>query len=119
METAFATPTRRQRSPSPMKIGLIVRNGHNNRTGALLLLTSHGWKAWAMFSATSNDTLARVRAALSKSQIRDLRRLTIAQDHDSIVVRGQVSSFYHKQLAQELIRVELGGVNVVNEMQVV
>lgn len=71
-----------------------------------------------MFSAPSNDTLTRAKAALSKSKIRDLRRLTIAQDHGQIVVRGRVSSYYHKQLAQELIRGELGDVNVANEMQV-
>ena len=71
-----------------------------------------------MFSAVSKDRLTRVRAALSKSKIRDLRRLTLAQDEDRIVVSGSVSSFYHLQLAQELIRGELGDVNVVNEMQV-
>ena len=66
----------------------------------------------------ANDTLARAKAALSKSKIRDLRRLTVAQDHGQIVVRGRVSSYYHKQLAQELILREVGDVTVTNEMQV-
>ena len=72
-----------------------------------------------MFSAASNDALSRARAALSKSKIRDLRRVSIVQDEDRIVVSGRVSSYYHKQLAQELIRGEIGDARVVNEMQVV
>ncbi len=71
-----------------------------------------------MFSIVPSDTLARARAALSKSRIRDLRRLTLAQDDDRIVVRGRVSSYYHMQLAKQLLRSELGDVSVVNEMQV-
>jgi hypothetical protein len=71
-----------------------------------------------MVSAVSSETLARARVALSTSQIRDLRRLTITQDHERIVVRGRVSSHYHKQLAQALIRSELGDVDVANEMKV-
>jgi len=71
-----------------------------------------------MISAAPSDTLARARAALSKSKIRDLKQLTLAQHEDRIVVSGRVSSYYHKQLAQELLRAELGDANVVNEMQV-
>ena len=73
---------------------------------------------WAMFSVASDDTLTRAKAALSKSRIRDLQRLTISQGEDRIVLYGRASSYYHKQLAQELIRCELPDVEVVNKMQV-
>jgi len=64
-----------------------------------------------------DDLLARARARLSASKIRDLRRLAVTQDGESIKLSGRVSSYYHMQLAQELVRGECGGV-VVNEMQV-
>jgi BON domain-containing protein len=93
---------------------------HSNRMSVLVavVVDFSRTEERAMFSVVPNDSLARARAALSRSKIRDLRRLTIALDEGRIVVRGRVSSFYHKQLAQELIRGELGDVNVVNEMQV-
>jgi hypothetical protein len=71
-----------------------------------------------MHSEVSEKTLDRAKAALSKSRIRDLRRLTLGQDENRIVVRGRVSSFYHLQLAQELIRGELGDTQIVNEVHV-
>lgn len=72
-----------------------------------------------MHSQISENTLDRAKAALSKSRIHDLRRLTLGQDKDRIVVRGWVSSYYHLQLAQELIRGELGSMQIVSEVQVV
>ena len=71
-----------------------------------------------MRSELSEDALDRAKAALSKSTIRDLRRLTLGQDEHRIVVRGKVSSYYHLQLAQELLRVELGDTQIVSEVQV-
>jgi hypothetical protein len=73
---------------------------------------------WGMFSVASGDTLALATAVLAKSRIRDLRRLTISQEDDYIVLHGRASSYYHKQLAQELIRCELPDVEVINNMQV-
>jgi hypothetical protein len=60
----------------------------------------------------------RAKAALAKSKIPDLRRLTIVQDSDRIVVRGRLSSFYHLQLAQKQLRRELGDTHIANEVQV-
>jgi hypothetical protein len=73
----------------------------------------------AVFPAqpATDGFLERARAVLSKSKIRDLKQLTVAQDGKAIVLSGRVSTYYHKQLAQELLRAELGDV-VVNEMQV-
>jgi hypothetical protein len=63
------------------------------------------------------DSLTRAKALLSASKRRDLRQLAVTQDGDAIKLSGCVSCYYHMQLAQELIRSELGDV-VVNAMHV-
>lgn len=61
----------------------------------------------------------RALAALRQSRSPDIRGLTVVQDRSSVVLRGQVRSFYHKQLAQELVKNEIGGTEVVNEAEVI
>ena len=70
------------------------------------------------------DSAARAKSALSRSRIYDLRRLHVDQDGEAVVLRGRVSSFYHKQLAQELVRSALEGnaiegTEVVNAIRVI
>jgi hypothetical protein len=65
------------------------------------------------------DSAARAESALSRSRIYDLRSLHVAQDGDTVVLRGRVSSFYHKQLAQEVVRTALDGGEVVNAIRVI
>jgi hypothetical protein len=60
----------------------------------------------------------QAKAALATSRIFDLRSLDVEQDGDSVVLRGRVDSFYHKQLAQELVRVAVEGTEVVNSISV-
>jgi hypothetical protein len=64
------------------------------------------------------DALQRAKDALRRSRIGELRRLAVELIDDGIALHGLVSSFYHKQLAQELIRGELDGQEVVNHIQV-
>jgi len=66
-----------------------------------------------------DDDLVRARAALTRSSIYMLRKLQIDRDGERLVLRGRVDSFYHKQLAQELVRPEVLGAEVVNALQVV
>lgn len=61
----------------------------------------------------------QAKAALLKSRIYTLRTLVVEQEGESIVLRGRVESFYHKQLAQELVRVAVEGTEVVNSISVV
>ncbi|MBX9789415.1 MAG: BON domain-containing protein [Pirellulales bacterium] len=42
-----------------------------------------------------------VRTALATSSIFDLRQLFVVETDDGLTLRGSVSSYYHKQLAQE------------------
>jgi hypothetical protein len=65
------------------------------------------------------DVASQAKAALSKSRIFDLRRLSVDQDGDYVVLRGRVDSFYHKQLAQELVRAAVEGIEVLNAISVV
>jgi hypothetical protein len=65
------------------------------------------------------STLAdRARHILGRSRIFDLRALEVEQADDSVVLRGSVDSYYHKQLAQELVRTSIDGVEVINEIHV-
>lgn len=64
------------------------------------------------------DVASHAKAALACSRIFDLRRLVVEQDGDCVVLRGRVDSFYHKQLAQELVRGAIDGAEVVNAIHV-
>ncbi|MEX2176445.1 MAG: BON domain-containing protein [Pirellulaceae bacterium] len=65
------------------------------------------------------DAALQAKAALSRSRIYDLRRLSVEQDGEAVVLRGRVSSFYHKQLAQELVRSAIDSAEVVNSIRVI
>jgi hypothetical protein len=69
--------------------------------------------------ARADDDLGRARSALLRSNIYVLRKLQIDRDGDRLLLRGRVESFYHKQLAQELVRAEVIGSEVMNALQVV
>ncbi len=47
-----------------------------------------------------------------------VREVLIERDGDALVLVGQVSSFYHKQLAQEIVRQITEGFEVVNTIHV-
>jgi hypothetical protein len=64
------------------------------------------------------DFEQRAREVLDRSSIYALRELHVEQDGDVLVLTGCVDSYYHKQLAQELIRLELEGVEVANCLEV-
>jgi len=51
------------------------------------------------------DTLQpRAQAALRNSPVNELRKLRVDSCENGLVITGTVSSFYHKQLAQEVVR---------------
>lgn len=65
------------------------------------------------------DELTRARTALAQSSIYVLRKLQIERDGESLIMRGRVDSYYHKQLAQELVKTAVMGVEVINALHVV
>lgn len=66
----------------------------------------------------AKDVLAKAQVALSESTVYALREVLIRSEGDTLVLVGQVSSFYHKQLAQELVRQHAEGLEVVNTIHV-
>lgn len=61
----------------------------------------------------------RAQQALTRSPIYELRELRVVRREDgSLLIRGAVSSFYYKQLAQELIRSVAEGIRVENQVSV-
>lgn len=66
-----------------------------------------------------HDELLKARTALASSSIYVLRKLQIECDGEGLVMRGRVDSYYHKQLAQELVKAAIDGSEVVNALQVV
>lgn len=66
-----------------------------------------------------SQALTQARAALSLSNIYVLRKLQIERDGEALIMRGRVDSYYHKQLAQELVKAAVDGIEVINALQVV
>ncbi len=67
-----------------------------------------------------SDIIDQVRSALAKSPIQELRTLQVESVQDALVLSGTVSSYYHKQLAQELVRsfCERIGFSLMNRIKV-
>lgn len=71
-----------------------------------------------MSQPPTSDLKPRAQAALTDSSFVDLRDLKVELIDDRLVITGTVSSFYHKQLAQEVVRAVAGCVGVVNRVNV-
>lgn len=57
-----------------------------------------------MMRVSTTDLQPRAQAALAESSILELRVLRVQGREKSLMLCGRVSSFYHKQLAQEVVR---------------
>jgi hypothetical protein len=66
----------------------------------------------------ARDLQTVAQSALTDSTIAAMRDLQVEVDGDILLLRGVVASFYHKQLAQELVRVAVGDVEMVNAIAV-
>jgi osmotically-inducible protein OsmY len=60
----------------------------------------------------------RAQSALVSSPIYDLRRLRVEQTDAGVIISGRVSSYYHKQLAQEVVRTVAQNLVVENRIDV-
>jgi osmotically-inducible protein OsmY len=60
----------------------------------------------------------RARAALATSPFYELRDLRVETNGQTLTISGTVSSFYHKQLAQEVVRSVCQGTAVSNAIRV-
>jgi hypothetical protein len=72
-----------------------------------------------MASAVELDNVCtRARSALAQSPIYVLREIHVEQSGDALLLQGRVDTFYHKQLAQEVVRMVAMGMRVENELDV-
>jgi osmotically-inducible protein OsmY len=71
-----------------------------------------------MSELTASGVWPRAKSALAFSSVHALRELKVEQVNGALLISGSVSSFYHKQLAQEAVRVVAGSVEVVNSVYV-
>lgn len=60
----------------------------------------------------------RATAALRKSPIPSLRQLWVEETDGCVTLRGSVTSYYLKQLAQESVMAALEGRELVNQVMV-
>jgi len=71
-----------------------------------------------MTSTSTSEILPRAQSALANSPIYELRDLQVEHRAGSLLISGAVSSFYHKQLAQEVVRSVCQGIDVINAIDV-
>jgi hypothetical protein len=71
-----------------------------------------------MTASVVDEIQSRAKAALDNSPFHELRLLRVEPRDDAISITGCVSSFYHKQLAQEAVRSVCMGVPLVNAIHV-
>lgn len=57
--------------------------------------------------------------ALETSPIPALRKLTVQESPNAVVIAGRLPSYYLKQLAQEAVKPVLAGRRLLNNIQVV
>lgn len=64
------------------------------------------------------EVQSRAQRALESSPVYGLRNLHVGCEQESLVITGRVSSFYHKQLAQEIVLAIAAGTRIVNHVRV-
>jgi hypothetical protein len=60
----------------------------------------------------------RAQAALESSPFHELREVRVQRRGESLLISGTVSSFYHKQVAQEVVRSVGKGIELINDILV-
>lgn len=68
--------------------------------------------------AGAQDLRSLAQTALADGPVAALRELRVDQVGNSLLLSGMVTSFYHKQLAQEQVRLAVGDVEIVNSIVV-
>lgn len=71
-----------------------------------------------MATTEQQDIAAAATEVLANSPVSQLRRLRVDETADKLQLSGQVRSFYHKQLAQEMVRPLVGGMRLINRIDV-
>lgn len=65
-----------------------------------------------------DGAVQKAQAALEASPIFGLQQLRVDAAEERLMISGKVTCFYHKQLAQEIVRHAVEGVGVTNAIVV-
>lgn len=65
-----------------------------------------------------NNSLNQAKRALRECRLHPLRALAVEQAGESIIISGRVNSFYHKQMAQEIVRAVCNDIELRNNIDV-
>lgn len=79
-------------------------------------MNSHSEPLLTMSAA--HEVQPRAQLALRNSPFYELRELQVEPVRDALLISGSVSSFYYKQLAQEVVRSVCAEIDVVNSIRV-
>ena len=71
-----------------------------------------------MIDSGFRDVTGRIKVLLANSPLSEVRRIRVEQEGNRVTLSGRVRSFYAKQVAQETIRRELTGLQIVNSVSV-
>jgi len=71
-----------------------------------------------MSAVLTNNEQSRAQMALTNSPFYELHNLQVDQRENTLLISGRVSSFYEKQLAQEVVRTVCNGIEVINSILV-
>lgn len=71
-----------------------------------------------MIDSGFQDVLGHAKKMLDESPFHALRELHVEQVGDQVLLKGRVSSFFLKQLAQETVRSATRGIEMVNSIAV-
>ena len=71
-----------------------------------------------MAAIAVDELQPRAQAALASSPFYELRELQVEWRDDALCLSGCVTSFYHKQIAQEVVRSVCRDAMVINSIRV-
>lgn len=71
-----------------------------------------------MTIVTGDAVCDSVQTALRCSPVAALRKLRVDRSNGRLMILGRVSSYYHKQLAQEMVRTLAAGCTIENAVEV-
>lgn len=71
-----------------------------------------------MIDSGFQDIVSQARKLLIDSPFVELRKIDVMQSGERVTLRGEVASFFMKQLAQETVRSATRGLEVFNEVAV-
>jgi len=72
-----------------------------------------------MIDSGFQDVLGLAKKLLNESPFPSLRGLDLQQEDDHVLIKGNLETFFLKQLAQETVRSATRGIELINDICVV